>query len=181
MSRAKTPETRTRIRRWSQVETVSGLILLIGTVAFVAAIPVGIGLALWFWIAGVDRFDVFAWLYGPAVGVLLLWAGLDAYTKSRLAEARFADAQRTMGVVEEVVELPADGDGNPAYDLAVRAELPEGRALRRTVNWGSGDSSGPDDRWVGRAIRFRHNSSDPDDEHDVLFDGWPDDTKESRR
>lgn len=39
----------------------------------------------------------------------------------------------------------------------------------------------PDDRWVGRAIRFRHDASDSDDERDALFVGWPDDTKESRR
>lgn len=182
MSRARTPETRARIRRWSRVENVSGLILLAGTVAFVASVPVGIGLAVWFWTAGVDRFDVFAWLYGSGAGVLLIAVGLDAWAGPRLAEARFADGRCTVGVIEEVVELPGpDADGNPTYDLVVRAELPGRPALRRTLGRGSGDSSGPDDRWTGRAIRFRHNTLDPDDEHDVLFDGWPDAGEASRR
>lgn len=89
-------------------------ILLIGAVAFVAAVPVGIGLAIRFWIAGTDRSEVFAWLYGSSVGVLLIGAVLDACTSSRLAEARFADGQCTIGVIEEVVELPwIDADGNP--------------------------------------------------------------------
>ncbi|MEV0782373.1 hypothetical protein AB0I52_05170 [Streptomyces sp. NPDC050423] len=82
--------------------------------AFVAAVPVGIGLAIRFWIAGTDRSEVFAWLYGSSVGVLLIGAVLDACTSSRLAEARFADGQCTIGVIEEVVELPwIDADGNP--------------------------------------------------------------------
>lgn len=182
MSRARTPETRTRIRRWPLWEDVSHRILLVGAVAVVSAIPVGVGLAIWFWTAGIDRSDVFAWLYGSSVGVLLVGAVLDASTGSRLAEARFAGGRCTIGAIEEVIEVPwNDADGNPTYDLAVRAELPGRPALGRAINWGSGDSSGPDDRWVGRAIRFRHNASDPDDEHDVLFDGWPGDTKESHR
>ncbi|MER6723850.1 hypothetical protein [Streptomyces halstedii] len=182
MSLARTPESRARIRRWERWESASRWILLVGAVAFVAAVPVGIGLAVWFWVAGVDRSGVFAWLYGSSVGVLLIGSALDAYTGPRLAEARFADGLCTVGVVEEVIELPQnDTDGNSTYDLAVRAELPGRPALRRTVAWGSGDSSGPDNRWVGRAIRFRHNTLDPDDEHDVLFDGWPDDSEESRR
>ncbi|MFF0506525.1 hypothetical protein ACFYUH_23375 [Streptomyces fimicarius] len=181
-SRAKTPETRARIRRWSRVEDVSRWILLVGTVAFVASVPVGIGLAVWFWTAGVGRFDVFAWLYGSGVVVLLIAVGLDAWAGPRLAEARFADGRCTVGTIEEVVELPGpDADGNPTYDLVVRAELPGRPALRRTLGWGSGDSSGPDDRWAGRAIRFRHNTLDPDDEHDALFDGWPDAGEASRR
>ncbi|WP_030420663.1 hypothetical protein [Streptomyces sp. NRRL F-5065] len=181
-SGASRAETRARVRRWSRVEEVSQWILLAGTVAFVASVPVGIGLAIWFWIAGVDRFDVFAWLYGSGVGVLLIGVGLDTWAGSRLTEARFADGRCTVGVIEEVIVLPGnDADGNPVYDLVVRAELPGRPALRRTVSWGSGDSAGPDDRWAGRAIRFRHNTLDPDDEHDVLFDGWPDDRKKSRR
>lgn len=181
-SRAKTPETQARIRRWSRMEDVSRWILLVGTVAFVAAVPVGIGLAVRFWVTGVDRFGVFAWLYGSGVGVLLIGAGLDTWADPRLAEARFADGRCTVGVIEEVVELPGtDVDGNPTYDLIVRAELPGRPALRRTVSWGSGDSSGPDDRWAGRAIRFRHNTLDPDDVDDVLFDGWPDAGEESHR
>lgn len=180
MSRAKTPETRARIRRWSRWEGVGQWILAIGIVAFCAAILVGIGLAIWFWTAGIDRFDVFAWLYGSSVGVVLIGAALDAGAGSRLAEARFADGQCTIGAVEKVIELPGnDADGNPTYRLAVRAGLPGGTALRRSIPWGSGDSTGPDDRWIGRAIRFRHNTSDPDDEHDALFVGWPDDTEGS--
>lgn len=46
--------------------------------------------------------------------------------------------------------------------------------LRRTIGWGFWGSSGPDDRWMGRAIRFRHNALDPDDLHDVLFEGCAD-------
>lgn len=32
-----------------------------------------------------------------------------------------------------------------------------------------------------RAIRFRHNTCDPDNLHDVLFGGWTDDTKDGQR
>ncbi|MFE7622335.1 hypothetical protein [Streptomyces sp. NPDC057509] len=182
MGRAKTQETRARIRRWSRWEGVSQWILMIGALAFAASVPVGIGLGIWFWVAGVERFDVFVWLYGSSTGVLLIGAALDSGAGSRLAEARFADGQCTTGAVEKVIELPQnDADGNPTFCLALRAGLPGGTVLRRTIHWGSGDSSGPDDRWIGRAIRFRHNTSDPDDEHDALFVGWPDDTKESRR
>ncbi|NEC14172.1 hypothetical protein G3I34_18245 [Streptomyces sp. SID8014] len=182
MSRARTPQTRARIRRWARLEDLSRWILSVGAVAFAAAVPAGIGLALWFWIAGVDRFDVFAWLYGSGLGVLLIGTGLGVWTDSRLVKARFADGRRTVGVIGEVVELPeTDVDGNPAYHLLVSAEIPGRPALRRTIDWGSGDSSGPDDRWAGRAVCFRHNTFDPDDEHDVLFDGWPEDWTESRR
>lgn len=150
--------------------------------AFVASVPVGIGLAVRFWIAGVGRFDVFAWLYGSGAGVMLIAAGLDAWAGHRLAEARLADGRCTVGTIEKVVELPGpDADGNPTYDLVVRAEVPGRPALRRTLGWGSGDSSGPDDHWAGREIRFRHNALDPDDEHDVLFDSRPDDRQESYR
>ncbi|MFD6129578.1 hypothetical protein ACFWF5_09800, partial [Streptomyces diastaticus] len=76
MSRARTPQTRARIRRWARLEDLSRWILSVGAVAFAAAVPAGIGLALWFWIAGVERFDVFAWLYGSGLGVLLLGIGL---------------------------------------------------------------------------------------------------------
>ena len=160
MRLAKTPQTRARIRRWSRWEDISLGILLIGSVPFAAALPVGIGLAIWFWIAGIDRSEIFYWLYGVSLGVLLIGVVLEAITSSRLAEARFADGQCTIGVIEEVIELPCnDADGNPTYDLAVRAEPPGQPMLRRTINWGSGDSSGPDDHWVRRAIRFRHNTA----------------------
>ncbi|OFV76950.1 hypothetical protein [Rhodococcus erythropolis] len=173
MARARTPQARARIRRWSRWEDISLEILLTGTVAFVAAIPIGVGLAIGFWIAGVDRSEVFYWLYGSSVAVLLIGAVLDAVTGSRLAEARFADGQLTIGRIEEVIQLPSnDADMNPTYDLAVRAEPPGHPVLRRTIGWGSGDSSGPDDRWVGRAIRIRHNTLDPNDLHDALFAGW---------
>ncbi|AKS30873.1 hypothetical protein AFA91_02170 [Mycolicibacterium goodii] len=38
---------------------------------------------------------------------------------------------------------------------------------------GEEDGWGSPERWVGRRIRFRHNTVDPDDHHDVRFDGWP--------
>ncbi|SHI67072.1 hypothetical protein SAMN05421803_101890 [Nocardiopsis flavescens] len=169
--RAPTPRTRTRIRRWSRWQDVSAVVLLIGTVVFVAAIPVGI----WLWIAGTDRPEVFYWLCGSGVGVLLIGTAIDAVSGPRLADARFADGHRTVGVIEEVVELPwNDVDGNPTFDLAVRATPPGRAVLRRTLHWGAGDASGPDEGWVGRAVRLRHNTCDPDDRSDVLFDGWPD-------
>ncbi|MCF8587159.1 hypothetical protein [Gordonia liuliyuniae] len=180
LSHARTPQTRARIRQWSRRDDLSVVILLVGFVAFVVAIPVGIGLGIWFWIDGIDRFEVFYWLYGSSLGVLLVGVALNAVTTYRLTEARFADGRCTIGVIEDVIRLPSnDVDANPTYALAVRAAPPEQAALSRTIHWGSGDSSGPDDSWIGRAIRFRHNTFDPDAQQDALFGGWPDDTERS--
>ena len=173
MSLARTPRTRARIRAWSRWDDLARGLLLVGGVMFVMSLAVG----LWFWIADIDRLGVFFWSYGAAVGMLLVGTFLSALAGSRLSEARFADGRCDIGVIEQVIRLPWDDtDGNPTYELVVSATITGSGAIRRTIQWGSGDSSGPDDRWIGREIRFRHNTLDPDDESDALFDGWPDET-----
>ncbi|UPK75066.1 hypothetical protein MU582_00070 [Nocardioidaceae bacterium SCSIO 66511] len=169
----RTTQPRMQVRRWSRWETVAQWILLVGAVALVAAVVVGIGLVIGYWVADIDRPEIYFWMYGSSIGVLLVGVALHGYARTRLTEARFADAQRTVGVIEEVIELPSDVDGNSTYDLTVRAELPGHTVLRRTIGWGSGDAGGPDESWIGRAIRIRHNTVDPESLHDAVFDGFP--------
>ncbi|WP_258047343.1 hypothetical protein [Streptomyces sp. SM13] len=175
MSRARTPETWARIRRWSRVEDVSRWILLAGAVAFVASVPVGTGLAVRFWIAGFGRFDVFAWLYGSGAGVMLIAAGLDAWAGHRLAEARLADGRCTVGTIEKVVEDgPSEVQGPDT--LIIGADVPAHGRLRRRVT-SPLPVPGAGRGLVGRTVRFRHRTHDPDDVDDVRVVGWPDEVR----
>ncbi|MET7641130.1 hypothetical protein [Streptomyces sp. NPDC005438] len=174
--RARTPETRARIRRLSRIDNISMGIMLTGMGLFVLMILVSIVLGIWFWIAGTSRSDVFLWGFGTALGVLLVGAVPEALVSSRLHAAQFADGDTTLGVIDAVtpVEVPqgSDGDSYPWFTLTVSAELPQQVVLRRSVDWWSNDG----ECRVGRPIRFRHNTLDPHDLHDVRFDGWPDET-----
>lgn len=72
--------------------------------------------------------------------------------------------------VETTGVYAAIGDDTTTYELRVSTEPPGGIVLRRKVYRDGGDP----DRHTGEAVRFRHNTLDPDDLDDVLFDGWGD-------
>ncbi|SKG73826.1 Uncharacterised protein [Mycobacteroides abscessus subsp. massiliense] len=177
MARARTVETRTEIRRWARWESVSFWLLLLGGICVFAA-PV-LGLASGIWSAFDDQAPPWLWfLFAPlgAAFILLLagaWSG--SYASDRRLTALYADGQSTVGRVDEVITHPGGGDEQTTYELLIGAELPDGTLLRRRLDWGEDNTSWPiPRRWVGRSIRFRHNTLDPDDLRDVRFDGWPD-------
>ena len=114
-----------------------------------------------------DYFDnVFGWqLAGTVVLVLggLLSGGIDR----KIQEAMFADAHVAVGrVVDVITESPYDGEAMGEYELVLSAELPGAVTIRRKLRW-SAYGSAPR---LGETIRFRHNTVDPDDLGDVLYE-----------
>lgn len=152
IARAKTPRTRARIRRLSRYEDISIGILLIGMGLFVLMILVSIVLGVWFWIAGIDRPEVFYWGFGIALGVLLLGALPEMIASNRLDKAKYADADISVGVVDEVTtrqEKDGEGDTVTVYRVSLTARLSDQLALRRYLEGGKSDE--------GEA-RMRHGS-----------------------
>lgn len=181
--RARTPQTRAAIRRWSRWETCSFWLMMIALLC-VAASPV-LALAAAIWGAFDDRAPSWMWgLFGPlGLAVILLIAGaeLGSQAKDRRLTALYADGQESVGRLVEVVTHPGGGDDQTTYEFVISAELPDSIILRRRLYWGEEDGWLSPERWIGRRIRFRHNTLDPDDLYDVRFDGWPDSTKGTRR
>ncbi|WLQ37264.1 hypothetical protein P8A18_29200 [Streptomyces castrisilvae] len=169
MAQARTAETRTRIRRWSRVETTGVLTVLVGASLLVLAPFATLALAIWFGVAGIGRTDVYWWVWGIAAGVPLVGGILMAVGSRERLAACFADGYVSTGRVDKVIEQSGSGDDTTSYQLRVSAELPDGVVLHRKVYL---DGSNPRRR-IGGPIRFRHNTLDPDDAHDVLFDGFP--------
>ncbi|MFF1919150.1 hypothetical protein ACFVW8_01040 [Streptomyces sp. NPDC058221] len=176
MAKARTPETRTRIRRWSRVETSGLVVALVGLSLLLLAPIAGLALAVWFSVAGIDRTDVYWWLGSVAVGVPLVGAALLVVGGRERRAACFADGYVSTGRVDRVVERPGSGDDPTYYELRVSAELSDGVFLHRKVYQ---DGNSPRRR-LGKPIRFRHNTLDPDDLHDVLLEGWSDDMKDGQ-
>ncbi len=178
MARARTPETRAQIRRWSRWETVSFCLLAIGGICALGIPLIGMGLGVWHAIHGDAPW--LRWLFGSiGTASLFLIAGawLGSYASDRRLTALYADGQSTVGRVDEVITYPGGGDEQTTYELLISAELLDGVRLRRTLYWGADNTSWPvPRRWVGRTIRFRHNTLDPEDLRDVRFDGWANET-----
>lgn len=175
MARARTPETRAEIRRWSRWETVSACLLIIGGICAFATPLVGVGLAVWSVLHGDAPW--LWWLLGclGTVALFLLTGSiLGSHANDRRLTALYADGQATIGRLDEVITHPGGGDEQTTYDFLISAELPDGVILHRTLYWGEDDSWLSPERWVGRSIRFRHNTLDPDALRDVRFDGWVD-------
>lgn len=160
------------VARW---ETVSVCLLVVGGLCALGAPLVGVGLGVWHAIHGDAPW--LWWLFGSiGTASLFLVAGawLGSYASDRRLTALYADGQSTVGRVDEVITHPGGGDEQATYELLISAELSDGTLLRRRLDWGEDNTSWPiPRRWVGRSIRFRHNTLDPDDLHDILFDGWP--------
>ena len=171
VARARTPNTRARIRRWSRAENVSLVVALFGVVLLAIAPFVTVALLIALGIAGVERTDVYWWIWGVSAGIPVAGMFGSVISSARLDEARYADGHVSVGVVERVVEHPGGGDDHTWYQLHVSAELHDDLVLRRRLHW-------PDDgndprRLIGGPIRFRHNTFDPDDLQDCLYDGIP--------
>lgn len=183
-SRVHKPETRARIRRWSRWETVSFWMLLAGMVCvFIGAPVLGIGFAIWR--ASEDSAPSWMWglfgSIGAACALLLTGAALGTHAKDRRLTALYADGQVSVGRLDDVILHPGGGEDQNTYEFLISAEQSGAAAspsarLHRRLYWGEDDSwgAGPE-RWIGRTIRIRHNTTDPDDLYDVRFDGWADD------
>ncbi|MGO2110042.1 MAG: hypothetical protein ACTH31_00335 [Pseudoclavibacter sp.] len=168
MSRARRPETRARIRRWSRAETVIVWSTIAGLALLVAAPFVTLALIIWFAIAGIDRVDVYWWLWGFAAGLPTLGAIAGVIATGRREKACYADARQSIGRIDRVIEHPGSGDDATWYDIRISAEGPDGVILHRTLH----DEGEDRHRRVGARVRFSHNTSDPDDRHDILFEGY---------
>jgi len=174
MARARTPETRARIRRWSRLETLGAILMMSGVVPlFIHPVAVLV-IVIWF-----NHWYVYVGYFGGAVGALLAGAALSSHALDKRLDAMYADGHSSIGRVDEVITHPGSGDEPTTYDLMVSVELPGPTTLRRRVGWGDGGLH--PSRFTRRAIRFRHNALDPDDLGDVRFDGWPDETKGAGR
>lgn len=173
MARARTPETRAEIRRWSRWETTSACLLLVGAACGVATPLSGLGLAAWHVVHGDAPW--LWWLLGSlAITALFLMAGswLGSYSSDRRLTVLYADGHVSIGRLDKVITQPGGGDEQTSYDFAISAELSDGVVLHRELHWGEDSSLLYPERWVRRTIRFRHNTLDPNNLGDVLFDGW---------
>ncbi|MFI1463232.1 hypothetical protein [Nocardia carnea] len=177
MAKARTPETCARIRRWSRLEAIGVMAALAGLVVLVTAPIATVALIIWFYVSGIDRIDVYWLLWSVAIGVPLVGGILMTVGSSRRRAACFADGYVSTGRVDRVIEQRTVGDDQAWYELGVSAVMPDGEVLHRKVYRDGNDPS----RRIGRPIRFRHNTLDPDVLHDVLFDGWPAHAKDGPR
>lgn len=170
MSRARTLETRTRIRRWSRAEKAFLIATLVGVALLVLAPFVTVALLIWFSVADLDRIGVYWWIWGPAMGMSVLGSTAGVISSGLRNKACYADGHISVGRVDQVIEHPGSGDDHTWYDVRISAELPDGAVLRRRVHQSDGHVA----HRVGALVRFRHNTLDPDDADDVLLDGFPD-------
>lgn len=169
MAAARTPETRARIRRWSKVETVAAVIMLVGLVMLLIAPFASIAVAVWDAITDMERTHLHWWIWVTTIGVLAIGTVGFLLGTARRERACFADGQTAVGIVERAIEHPGSGDDQTWFDLRISAVLPDGTTLRRRLHL-EGEHL---DRRVGRPVRFRHNTLDPDALDDVQLDGWP--------
>ncbi|WP_097865914.1 hypothetical protein [Streptomyces sp. rh34] len=171
MAQARTPGTRARIRRWSRLETVGAVLTVGGVHAITAGSLVTMAVAVWFEVADIDRIDVYFWLWGPVVVGFIGGMALGAVAERRRLTAVFADGHVSVGRIDEVITHPAEGEDLEWYEFVISADSPGEAPLRRRLNWHDGDDPSS---WVERSIRFRHNTFDPQNVRDALFDGFPD-------
>lgn len=170
MAAARTPETRARIRRWSRIESVAAVIMLAGIALLVVAPFASIAAAVWDAITDMERIHLHWWIWGTTIGALAVGTVGFLLGTSRRERACFADGQTAVGVVERAIEHPGSGDDLTWFDLRISAALADGTRLHRRLHL-EGEHL---DRKLGRSVRFRHNTRDPDALDDVQLDGWPD-------
>lgn len=169
MARARTPQTRARIRWWAWAETLGVLVMIPGIVMISVSPFVLVGIVIWFAIARIDRVDVYWWYGGVTIGLLTVGAALSMIATDKRRAACFADGHVSVGRVDEVVEYPGGGDEHTWYQVIFSAELQDGVILRRKLYWGE---DGYEAKAIaGRRILFRHNTLDPMDLQDCLYDG----------
>lgn len=168
MAAARTPETRTRIRRWSRVESISMMAMAVGFALILIAPLASIGVAVWMSVTGVDHPELYWWIWGATIIILVGGIIVSLFAGGHRERACFADGYVAVGNVQRAIEHPGSGDDATWFDLRISAELSVGVTLRRRLHF-QGEGFG---RRVGRPVRFRHNTFDPDDLDDILFDGW---------
>jgi len=179
-SRARTPETRAEIVRSERWEVV-GIWLLCGGALGALATPV-LAAVVGIWRTFDETGPSWAWFFvalGITCVLFLVGAALADHGKGRRLRALYADGQASVGRLDDVIVHPGGGDDQTTYEFLISAELAgladaDSVPLRRRLYWGEESGWVSPERWIGRRIRFRHNTLEPDDLYDVLFDGWPD-------
>lgn len=163
---ARTPETRTRIRRLAVLERILHVLGVLGVCAFVVMLAIS-----WYiTISGESPW----WIWFLDIGVLL--ASIFPYfvTLARHETAMYADGEESVGTITSVVIDPRNvSDSETSYDITITAEHPEGGHIRRVTSVSTKPRRG--DR-----VRFRHNTRKPDDLHDILYIGFEDNDPEAR-
>ncbi|MFF1946973.1 hypothetical protein ACFVWF_33080 [Rhodococcus qingshengii] len=166
LTHARTPETRTHIRRLAVLERIFHVLGVIGVCVFVVMLT-----ANWYiTISGESPW----WIWFLDIGVLL--ASITPYflTLTRLETAMYADGEESVGTITSVVLGPHNvSDSEAGYDITITAEHPEGGHIRRVT-------SVPTKPRRGDRIRFRHNTRKPDDLNDILYIGFEDNDPEAR-
>lgn len=165
---AKTPETRARIRRWARREHIATRFMIAELIAVFIWPVAGSVHSVWTSLRGEDQsFAPWGWLFGGLIALLTVTALLWSFARDKREEAMYADGRVALGRVDEVITHPQNDDGINAHSLKVSAELPGSVTIRREIQRDN-ELNAPE-RWEGKAVRFRHNTLDPDDLHDVLF------------
>lgn len=158
-------ETRRRILRWSRVESLAAWMGVTGIAVPVATF--GIGLLL---VDPNSDGGGFLPMLGSAagLGVLLLVASvaLEVHARQQLLEARFADGYLSVGTVDEVIDVPTEGESLSTLMITLTSPTARPR-IRRELD-STMHPSGPSAR-LGGTVLFRHNTLDPNDLEDVLF------------
>lgn len=182
MRLARTPQTTERIQRWARRERVFTGIMVAALIAVCAWPVVGIVYAVWTTVNGAaPSIANWGWVFGGLIASLAVTVMLHGFAQHNREEAMYADGRVSLGRVDEVIAHPQDADGFVTYSLMISAELPGSVTLRREIHMDH-ERHAPE-KWEGKAIRFRHNTRDPDDLHDILFVGhWirPDLSKPTR-
>lgn len=156
LARARTPQTRARIRLWTPLSRVVFALTLASWGVFVVLLVGSIVLAIF-------GFDPPVWVPNVGLGVATLMTVVSGLTWFHLEAVRYADGEETVGVITEVV--PDDPhESNPSYRISLTAEMPDGAVIHR-VTWKS-KMRAP---IPGQRLRFRHNTRTPDDTDDILF------------
>lgn len=169
MAAARTPETRALIRRWSWIESI-GLMAMVLGVALLVIAPFGsIAVAVWADVTDTGRSALHWWIWGITLGLLAVGGVAALVASGRRERACFADGHACEGVVDRAIEHPGSGDDRTWYDLRISAALANGVTLRRRLHL-DGEQW---ERRVGRPVQFRHNTFDPEALDDVLLIGWP--------
>ncbi|WP_396911120.1 hypothetical protein [Mycolicibacterium sp.] len=138
-----------RIRRWNLARSVFGFLTL-AAVVFCLASALG-------------TFPQWAWIVGFAATMVSGCPLRIAWDKHHAA--LFTGAPTAVGTVRDVLETRY-GDGASKYQLLIDAELAHGVTIHRRIDIG-GDPEPL--RWVGKQVRFRHRTLDPDDLDDAFF------------
>lgn len=158
---AKTAETRASIRRWYRW---NNFFFWIGVVCFIGG-TVFIGHSV-----STHRDHGFEFWVPLALiaAVVIACVGFGAHTGGLLIEARFADGEESVGVVEESENHSTEGPD--ITDFVIRSWV-DGAMIRRRITGMTGTSR------VGDRVAFRHNTSDPDAMDDIQFVGWRGNTR----